>query len=160
VDSFKKFRSLTYAAILVCFLLPFASVSCPGAKLSVSGLELVRGTTVQAPQAMGPAEPRRLNPEPLAQAAAACAVLGLLLSLVTGSAVRIPFIVTGGAGAVLLFLLKNKLESAVGQQGISMGMGMSLLKFETAFWLALLGFAAVAVISLLRKAAPPTRGAG
>lgn len=157
MDSFKKFRSITFAAILVCFLLPFASVSCPGAKMSFSGLQLVRGTTVQVPQAMGPAETRRLEPSPLAQAAAACAVIGLLLSLVTGAATRIPFIGVGAAGAVLLFLLKSKLEGDAGRQGMGMGMGMAMLKFEAAFWLALLGFAGVAAISLFRKPATPPK---
>lgn len=152
MTGFKKWRTVTFAAIILAFLLPFASVSCPGMpKVNITGLDLVKGTTISAPSQMGgQTESRAFNPEPLAQGAAACAVLGLLLSLVAAGKIRIPFVVLGGGGAVLLLLVKNRVEGQVGGEAMG-GMGGSLLNWEPAYWFALLAFAGIAVACLVLK---------
>ncbi len=158
MTGFKKWRTVTFAAIIISFLLPFASVSCPGMpKVNITGLDLVKGSTMTMPsQTGGQPESRQMDPEPFALGAAACAVLGLLLSLVVAGKVRTPFTILGGAGAVLLLLVKNKLQGDLESQmgGETMGglggMG-SLLNWEPAFWFALLAFAGIAVASLVLK---------
>ncbi len=77
---FKASPAIFLASIL-CFLLPFITVSCGGQKVgSFSGLQLATGTTVNQPQMFGPAQSEKVESEPMATIAILCAVAGLGLS--------------------------------------------------------------------------------
>ena len=122
---------------LICFFLPFVSVSCQGGKLmTFSGMQLVTGTTVQEPQMFEPAKPRKIESEPLAVLAFLCGLLGLVFSLVAKNKGKTVAAVLAGLGAVALLTLKSRVENEVLKEAD----GLLRADFETGYWGTLLLF--------------------
>ncbi len=139
----RSLSPLAFGFILFCFVLPFITVSCPGASYTMSGAQLVTGTTLSTPTAFGPPKQQTVEGEPLAALAALCALAGLVLGLLPGARFRVPGAVLAGLGAVLLLALRSKLVADAAREG----QGMLQLSFDLGFWLALLGFVAAAVLT-------------
>lgn len=142
--SLGKVSPAVFGAILFSFFLAFFSVSCQGQKImTLTGLQLVTGTTVQQPEMMGPAKAKRVGGEPLAVAAFVCALVGLALSFVKGPRQTVIRAVLGAIGAFALLLLKWKLDNQILKQGE----GMLHAEYETGFWLALFLYFAATVLN-------------
>lgn len=112
---FKASPAIFLASVL-CFLLPFITVSCGGQKVgSFSGLQLATGTTVNQPQMFGPAQSEKVESEPMATIAILCAVAGLGLSFLR----RMPLApaIAAAIGAMSLFLMKSRLDDKIVKQG-------------------------------------------
>lgn len=135
-DNLKKNSPALFVIIVICFFLPFFSLSSQGwmstGKLSTfTGVQLVMGTKI-----MG----QKMDPEPLAILAFTSAIIGLGLSLIRKINALIPAAL-GLLGFVLLFLLKNKIDQDILQQGF----GMAQAQYEFGYWLTLVVFAITTV---------------
>jgi len=133
-----KISPLIYAATLVAFLFPFFTVSCGGQRVSsFTGMQLAVGTTVDQPQLFGPAQQRRINPEPLALIAALCAVGGVILGFVR-KRTALAAAVAGVVGAVSLLWMKSNID----EQILKQGQGLLQANSEIGYGLAVLLFIA------------------
>ena len=125
-----------FIVTILCFLLPFITVSCNGQKVATfSGIQLATGTTLEEPQVFGRPQQKHVDPEPVASMALICAVAGLVLSFLGARAALAPAI-SGAVGALLLVVLQSKLESDLTRQA----QGMFRLEYESGFVLALIFF--------------------
>jgi hypothetical protein len=128
-----KVSPVLFAVSIVCFLLPFVTVSCNGQKVATfSGVQLAAGTTLEQPQMFGPAQKRSVDPEPMAGVAALCAIVGLGLSFLRRGALGSGL--CGVAGMVALLLLKSIMDLQIAQSG----QGMFQLDYGGGYILALL----------------------
>lgn len=120
---------LIYVGIALCFFLPFLTVSCGGLKaFTLTGQQLATGTTLTAPQAFGPPRAQKIRGDPFAAVAAACALVGVVLSLVGRSAFGVTAVI-GGAGGASKFVMRTRLNSQIQQQG----QGLATVNYE--LWL-------------------------
>lgn len=114
---------------LLAFALPFLTISCGGAEMSFSGLDLATGTTIEG---------KHLDSAPAALAALACAVITVIASI--SSSVSRPRIglreVSSAAGAVLLVVLRFSLAANFPREA----RGMLEVSYEGGYWLAMVGF--------------------
>jgi len=139
----KKFSVATLGFALLCFILPFVTVSCNQQKVaSFTGFQLVFGTTVQQPQMFGPPKVQRVDGEPLAILAFICCLVALCLSFTKNRAGEIAAAVLSVISLIALLLLKSKLEDEVRQQAG----GLLQVNYELGFWLLILSNVAAAVL--------------
>lgn len=165
-----KFSPALFLGVLICFLLPFASLSCGGQKLATfSGIQLVLGVDAsdvmsdqmaELGQALGeaPAQEEETSREPLAIVALLAALAGLVLTLRGPAGLKMKAAAAAGlVGVVALIGLSMSLSSQVrdqaaaegmeGMEGMMEGMAMFDVSMEPGYWLALALFAAAAVIN-------------
>jgi hypothetical protein len=134
-----KLSSLVFGVAIICFFLPFVTLSCGGQRaMTFSGMQMAIGTSVDEPQLFGPPRKKPVEPNPLASLALLCAVLGVILGLTTTSVLS-PAI-TGIAGALSLLLAKGRLDDQVLRQG----QGMLQVNTETGYIIAVCLFLCVA----------------
>jgi DNA-directed RNA polymerase subunit RPC12/RpoP len=131
----KKFSPIPFLVCILCFFFPFVNVSCGGQRVaSFRGIQLVTGITIRQPELFGPPKVQRVGPEPLALIALLCAGVAGLAALMRSKAGAIVAALLGGAGAVVLLVLKAKIDNAV----LKEGQGMFQVEYGSAYWLAFL----------------------
>jgi len=107
-----------YLLAILCFSLPFVSVSCGGQRLaSLTGAQLVRGTTAGEGSQLAQAGKSRVSPEPLAVAALLGLLGGAALAASDRRGKRLASGALGLAAFLLLLLLKLKLDAEVAREG-------------------------------------------
>lgn len=156
----KKAIPAILALALICFFLPFVTVSCQGQKLmTLSGIQLVTGTTIQEPQMFGPPKPMKLSAEPLAVAAFLCGLVGLAVGLIGKGRGQTVAAALAALAAVFLLILKSRVESeAIKQAG-----GLFQVEFGGGYWATLALFLATVGAGLFpsQTSVPlPTRKSG
>jgi hypothetical protein len=135
-----KVSPVLFIVTVLCFLLPFVTVSCNGQKIAtLSGTELAFGTTIEQPQIYGPSVKKRTDAEPVATIAFLIAIAGIAVGFL---AARVPLAsaITGGLGALFLLVLMGKLDSDVGKQA----QGVLQIEYGAGLIMALLLFIAAA----------------
>lgn len=136
-----KVSPVLFVVTVLCFLLPFVTVSCNGTKVAtLSGTELAFGTTIEQPQIFGQARVKqRTDVEPVATIAFLIAIAGIVVGFL---AARVPLAsaITGALGALFLLILMSKLSSDVGKQA----QGVFQIEYGAGFIMALLLFIAAA----------------
>jgi hypothetical protein len=146
---FKKISASMFALILICFFLPFVSISCQGKDImNMSGLQMATGFEMQSPAAgLGTypgmsslsKTPAQKIPSTLSAGLAfCCAAVGLATTLLLKNRQQrylIPAI-SGGLGFLLLLWLKAGTDDSVLKQGS----GMIQVNYGPGFWLAFLLF--------------------
>ena len=121
---------LLFVGSVLCFFLPFVTVSCGGEKLfTLSGRQLATGSSVS----VGEGKPEKTSVDPTALIALLCALAGVGLTL-AGSRMATAQAVAGAAGTVSLAIMGAQMQDRVHQQ--TQGMGASHL--ESGYWLTLL----------------------
>lgn len=137
-NGLKKLSPSIFIIAIVCFFLPFVNFTCEGMKYaSLTGVQLVTGTTVKMPSSFGKgSESEKVNSEPLAVLVFLSCVIGLLLSLIKGMKSAIAPAIIAFVGLILLLLLKAKLDNEVLREGG----GIVQLEYGTGFWLTFLLF--------------------
>jgi len=126
---------LIFVGSLLCFFLPFATVSCSGEKLiTLTGQQMATGTTIEAPSLAGESDKRKTDPNPFAAVGMLCAVAGIGLSLLGRRLAAVPA-AAGAAGAVSLFLMRATMDSEIQRQSVGMVISVS---YEYGFAVALL----------------------
>lgn len=128
----KKFSPAVFGIIIICFFLPFMDVACSGQKvISVSGFQMVTGTTLQQPGMFGAkTKTEKVDAEPLAIATFVCVIIGLLTSFIKNKKSAILPTIFSIAGIVTLLMLKNKLDNDV----LKAGAGMVQISYVFGFW--------------------------
>jgi len=134
---------LSFGAVLVCFLFSFVNVTCRGERVaSLTGLQLAKGTEITQTDFFGSKKTQKVDAEPLATMALIAGIAGLLLSL-GGRATRVLTTIAGAAGAVLLLLLKAKIDGDAAKQG----QGLMQIEYGPAFTIAFILFAVATLLS-------------
>ncbi|MGC8903489.1 MAG: hypothetical protein ACP5KD_09170 [Fervidobacterium sp.] len=143
-ESLKKFSPAIFGIALICFVLPWVNFSCGGQHIAtLTGLQLVTGTTIQQQGMFGERQNQKVDSEPSAVAVLLVTILGFALSfLKTSKSSVIPSIV-GLAGFILLLLLKSKIETDAANQG----QGMIQVEYATRFWLVFVLFIGAVVLN-------------
>lgn len=154
---------LIFAGSTLCFFLPFVTVSCGGMKaFTLNGQQLATGTTLTHPQPFGPPQEQKIDADPFAAVAWLCAIAGIALSL-AGRKLAAATAVSGGVGAVSLFIMRTRLDEQLQKQG----QGMATASYESGFILAILLLLAGAAWNIylflenkqIRERAPAASGA-
>jgi hypothetical protein len=132
---------------LICFFLPFVSFSCQGQKIvSLTGIQLVTGSSIQQPQMFGPATSQKLSPEPLAIITLLSVIVGLGLSFTKGRKGMYGPLLLAALGFACVLALQSKLQS----DALSQGGGAIQVQFEVGFYLLLLFLLATVGASVAR----------
>jgi hypothetical protein len=122
---------------LFCFLLPFVNVSCGGAAISFTGVDLAFGTTVQGEKVSG---------DPFASLAFLGALGALALSVLRKRVPQLGSSVTAAVAALFLLLLRARIKSALQRQGL----GAFSVVYEPAYWLSWIGLMGGALVGYIR----------
>lgn len=140
--------TLLFAGTLLCFFLPFVTVSCQGMKIySFTGQQLATGTTMSQPQMFGPPRTQKVEPNAFAAVAFLCSAAGVILCLVGRRMIR-PVAVVASVGSASLLAMKVQLDHEIQKQG----MGAAENNYHFGFFMALLLMLASAGWSLYQIA--------
>lgn len=141
----KKISPALFGIAIICFFLPFVTVSCGGQKvMSLTGIQLATGTTIEQPSIYGQKQTQKINGEPLAIFAILSAFVGLCVSVMTIKKNNIIVALISGTGAGLLLLLKSKMDNDI----LTQGQGVLQTGYAIGFWLAFLFQAAIMVLNV------------
>jgi hypothetical protein len=131
----KKFSLAILGFSLLCFTLPFVSVSCNNQKISITGLEMVTGTTIQR---------QRLDPQPFAVLAVLATAVALALTFADQYGKPKVIGILAALAAVFLLVTKSQLDSQLARNG-----GFVQANWEIGFWLAVISDAVAVAIQFL-----------
>jgi hypothetical protein len=135
---------IMFASTVLCFFLPFITVSCGDIKaFTLTGQQLATGTTLAEAQPFGPPKTQAIGADPFAALAGLCAIAGLAFSLL-GNSLRKASVASGAGGAISLFIMRLRLENQIQTQG----QGVARITFETGYTFALLLLAGCAAWNL------------
>ena len=137
MDSVKKISPALYGIIIICFFMPFTTASCSGQKvLTLTGFQMVTGTTIKNSDMFGERKEERIRPEGYAIAAFLLAAAGLAVSLSKNKKASFYSALVSCAGLVSLLMLKTKLDQDV----INNGQGLIRLEYNFGYWIAFFGY--------------------
>jgi len=145
VKMIKTLSPAIFALVILCFFLPWVTVSCGGQRIATfSGIQMVAGTTVEEPQMFGPPKKRKVEAEPLALLAFLSAACGFAISFIRNKKGAILTSITSGMGLIFLLLLKSKLDN----EAVRQGEGILQVHYMTGFYLAIIFFLSAIGINL------------
>ncbi|MBZ8182547.1 hypothetical protein G3T18_21010 [Oscillatoria salina IIICB1] len=141
----KKLSPAIFALILICFFLPFVTVSCEKRVIvKLTGIQLAVGTNIEKPSLfIGEFDQEKFPPEPLATTAFICGFVGLATSFLKLKKKAIIPAIMGLIGAILLWLLKVK----IAREALIKGEGFLGITYEFGFWLSFALFAIAAIFN-------------
>lgn len=147
--------SANFGVIVILFLLPFVTVSCGGQMMNIplTGVDLAIGKNVEmktpdflntpstsryASKMSRSNAPNRITvpPSPLAAISLGLAVFGMAIAFMNIMPARIIAALSGIAGAVLLLILKMRMD----EEAIREGGGLMMLSYGFPYWMSLLLF--------------------
>lgn len=147
----KKLSPALFGLTLMCFCMPFVTVSCQEQKImELSGVQLATGTTIKQPSFSGPPKEQKIAGDPLATLAILAGVVGLGTSFIKAKKAAVAPAGSGAAGSILLLMLKSTLDNEIVKQG----QGLLLVNYGFGFWLAFLLFVASTVVNVYTIAQP------
>ena len=137
----------TFAIVLISFLLPWVSFSCNGHKFaSITGLDLVTGTTLERPDKEGKEgedQTETIPSDALAITALALTLAGLGLALLQKRVSLLYPAITAFAAMIVLLFLRTRIDSDAAEQTH----GLLQPDFEFGFWLAFLALLASTILN-------------
>lgn len=142
----KKISPALFALTLICFCLPFITISCRQEQITtLNGIELATGKTVKPPSLFGEqTKEQKIPAEPLAILALFSGIIGLGTSFIKAKKSAIAPAGAGTAGFILLLMLKSKIDDEIVKQG----QGLFLVSYGFGFWMAFLFFVSSALINI------------
>ncbi len=153
---FKKISASMFALILICFFLPFMSLSCQGKDIvTMTGLQMATGVELANPAAslsgsLGGSVAAAAKTQKIAGSvplgiAFVTAAAGLAATLLLKDRFQQSLVpgVASGIGAIILLFVKSGTDSEV----IKQGSGMIQVSYGIGFYLALLLFIANAGVN-------------
>lgn len=103
------FSPALFGLIIICFMLPFVSISCGGTEVAnLHGIDFITGASEQG---------QDMDPNPLAIIALASAVIGLAVGFWGKKTGNIIAALTGISGLITSLILKSGFDDAVMQDG-------------------------------------------
>jgi len=146
VKTTKKISASFFALILICFFLPFVSVSCQNLSiLKLSGIELVTGTTMKMPSLGSQSEEEKIPADARAIFALTAAAVGLGTSFSEKRRSTLFSAISAVIGFSSLLWLKSSLDSEIAKQGSDF-MGIKVT-YESGFWGAFLLFISASILN-------------
>lgn len=139
MDVFKRISSGAFGLAILCFLLPFVSVSCSGQKIvTFTGLQLVTGTSFNEPKQHAN-QSKKIKAEPFAVLALASGIIGIGFTFSRSKKSAATAAALGAIGLVMLLILQSNLRDALLKEGGPLQLGI-----EIGYWLAALFYVAAA----------------
>jgi hypothetical protein len=147
----KKITPSLFGLILICFFLPFTTISCQNTPLiTMSGFEVATGVNLDKSSALGSLSgasasissseksqsERKIPGTPIAGLAFAIACAGIAVGFVKIAQQAAVQAGLGVLGVVLLIVLKSQIDG----QMVKQGQGMLQVSYGAGYWLALLAF--------------------
>ncbi len=143
----KKISASFFAVILICFFLPFVSISCQNLSvLKLSGIDLVTGTTMNTPNLGSQAQQEKLPPDARAILAFTAAAVGLGTSFSQKRRSTLFSAISGVIGFCSLLWLKSSIDAELAKQGSDF-MGIKAT-YESGFWGAFLLFISAGILNV------------
>ena len=146
----KLFSSGFFGLTLLCFCLPWVSVSCQQQKImTATGIQMVSGMEINDPGSGmfgGPAKKQRVEPNIMAIIALVAAVAALFISLIGGSVSVLPALI----GIATAIALKVNIDQDILKQG----QGLLLVNYEMGFIGYIFLMAGGAITSLIPSTSP------
>lgn len=145
LDLSRKISLVFFIFIIMLFMLPMVTVSCAGtnaAGTEIKGIDFVTGKDFPS---IGTGSNSRLNTEPTAVVALVIALIGILASLRKKS--HILRIALGIAGIISMMAFKYILDGKIAQEGN----GLIQADYLIAYWLVIISFGMVAIISFFMR---------
>ncbi|MBM7866050.1 hypothetical protein GTO89_06155 [Heliobacterium gestii] len=150
----RKVSPALFGLILICFLLPFVTVSCQGHEVvTLTEMQFATGSTIESPDLMtGKNQSEKIDANPFATGALVVTVAGLAVCFVR---LRSKHMLTAGlavVGLALNLFLKNSIDNEI----LKKGSGMLQLSYGFGFYGSLLLYLAAigAGVFLLRSDRP------
>ncbi|MEC4990151.1 MAG: hypothetical protein SAJ37_15565, partial [Oscillatoria sp. PMC 1068.18] len=139
----KQISPAIFILILICFFLPFVTVSCQNREIvKLTGVQIAVGENLIKPSLfIGDVEREKIPSQPLATSALVCSCVGLVTSLLKSRRNAIIPAIMGLIGAIFLWLLKLK----IAQEALIKGEGFLKISYEFGFWLSLVLLAIAAI---------------
>lgn len=125
--------------ILACFFLPFITLSCGGEKISLSGVQVIRGADIDEST-----PGKEVSSDAVATTAYALAFAGFFATLISRR--FLIFALLSGLGALTMLIYKWRLDDALANGSASEGVvtGVVAVQYRAGYWLAFLLFIASA----------------
>jgi hypothetical protein len=142
-----KLSPVAFLLAILCFALPFVTVSCNGQPfVKLSGVQLVTGTTIHGSGPFAGAGDKKVEPVGFAGFAFVCALAGMTLTVMKSR--KGPLFSAGLAvlSAASLLLMKSVYDQQITQQSF----GMAVVGYGAGFTLTLLFLTLGAVSSFLQ----------
>ncbi|WP_448564171.1 hypothetical protein [Trichothermofontia sp.] len=118
MKTIKKVSASLFALILICFFLPFISISCQDLSiLELSGIELVTGTTMSTPSLGSQSQQEKIPPDARAIFALTAAAVGLGTSFSQKRKSSLFAAISAMIGFSSLLWLKASLDDEIAKQG-------------------------------------------
>ncbi|MBW4616223.1 MAG: hypothetical protein KME21_23705 [Desmonostoc vinosum HA7617-LM4] len=148
LENGKKVSASLFAVILICFFLPFVTVSCDNRPVfQMSGVEMATGKTVSTPDIFGSqTQSQKIPGDSRAALVFAAAALGIGTSLIK---IRKSSLISAGIGAFGLVMLLS-LKSEIDKQIINNGASYAGFKadYGVGFWGSILLFISAACLNI------------
>lgn len=142
----KKISPALFGISLICFFLPFITISCQQQPIAnLTGVQLATGTDIKQPRFFGKeTKEQKIPADPLALMALVSGVVGLGTSFIKAKRSAIAPAGAGAAGFILLLMLKSKIDNEIVKQG----QGLILVSYGLGFWLVFLLYVSATVINI------------
>lgn len=146
----RKLSPALFGLALICFFLPWVTVSCQGHKIiSLNGIQLVTGTTIEEPKVFkeleglyshiekpGRSSDNKIKGSILAMFALLASIGGIGLSFLRGKKGFLGPAIAGITGVISLIALSERLNNKILQEGG----GLLQLDYRAGFYLTLILF--------------------
>lgn len=134
-----RISPILFVLCIVSFFFTFVEISCQGQKVvSLSGIQLATGTSVDQPQMFGPAKKEKIAMEPFALLALLAAIAGAAVFFMAAAMKEKISAIAGAVGAICLLITHSRLDDEI----VKRGQGMFQVSFGMGYSLALLLFLA------------------
>ncbi len=145
LKSARQISPAIFGITLMCFFMPFVTISCQQQNLeTLSGIQLTTGSTMKVATPAGKVEEQKIPGDPLAALAIISSIIGLGTSLIKARKAVIASAGSGATGALLLLMLKSKLD----EEAFKQGGGLILVNYSFGFWLAFLLLVSASLVNI------------
>jgi hypothetical protein len=154
----KKITPSLFGLILICFFLPFTTISCQDTQIvTMNGFQVATGTNVDKTGGLGgfasgleslsgsekSKSTRAIPGSPIAGLALAIACAGIAVGFVKIAQQAVVQAGLGALGVIMLIALKLQIDD----QTVKQGQGMLQVTYGTGYWLAILAFLGASAVS-------------
>jgi len=130
---------MLFAGSVLCFFLPFVTVSCAGEKVfTLSGQQMATGASIKEPQSFGQSKSQRVAFDPFVAVAGLCALAGVGLSI-AGRRLAAAAAASGAVGTVSLGVMALRIDgqtqkatAGMGHANVEIGFILTLILFIAA----------------------------
>lgn len=132
-----KVSPIVFIGVLIMFILPWVNISCQGKKvISINGIQMVTGTTIETPTMFGGKEKKKLGVDLFVILAFLMAVAGIVTGFIKLREKNIVSIILGILGVIWLLIFRGRTSQQIANET----MGALQVDYGFGYWAALLFF--------------------